>query len=255
MPIAIVVWAGRAALMAAVTAIAVSLQGCMAGSRSISAMDALALSASALAGSENYAFSGELSRYDTSGDVGSRIAFEGKVTDHGNLKMQWKPSELSVLEADDSTLRETYRPLQLLKVLRSDRATASYEEKPTPTKPVQLAVRLDDAVAKQRMAEELRKQLSTLRSMYAQDTKSNKGGKALAILDEADAKLEDAIKSLKVQTVCYWTADPRSWFPFRLKEETELSYMWEGKALNEKRRSETKFHNGADGVTIKGSDD
>ncbi|MFC5469905.1 hypothetical protein ACFPPD_14320 [Cohnella suwonensis] len=253
MPVAIFAPARRAAIWLATAVLTFGLQGCMAGSRSIPAKDALALSASALAGSENYAFAGELSLYDAGGEVGSRSAFEGQVTGHGNLKLQWKPSELSAMETGDSASYETYRPLQLLEALKGDDATAAYAEKPTQSKPVKLVVRLDDEVAKRRVAEELRQQLAMLRSTYATGSKETGVGKAAAILSEAEARMEAAIKSLKVRTVCYWTADPKNWFPSQLKEESQLSYEWEGRSLNEKRSSETNFHNDADGDTIKGS--
>ncbi|RED65885.1 hypothetical protein [Cohnella lupini] len=219
-------------------AILICLQGCMTSSTSLPANEAFALSASALSGSDTYGFAGEVSLFKPGGSIGSKAAYEGEVTLHGNMKMQWINSGLSAASAHSSASR-AYRPLQLLESVNDKSNVISYAEKPMQAKPVQIRIQLNEKAASDRVAEGLREEIKLLRS----DKELLRGDsvKAEQILAAADERLEKALTTLKANTVCLWTADPKSWFPERMREETSLTYVWEGKTYKEKRISETNF--------------
>jgi hypothetical protein len=230
------------------------LSGCMAASNTLPANKALALSASALSGSESYDFDGEVSVFDPGGFVGSRSAYEGEVSSHGNMKIKWKTKDTipvaSSSVSSKSISKTTYRPLQLLESIGAKSAVISYAEQPLPAQPVRLRIQLDDNVAKERVAAGLRADFELLRA----DKELRKGDpeKANQILSDAGQRLETALTTLKVKTVCQWTANPKGWFPSQLTEETVLSYTWDGKPFQEKRISETNFLLKAqDGTIIK----
>lgn len=213
-------------------------QGCHLISSSLPADKAFALSASALSGSERYEFAGEVSVFDPGGYIGGRAAYEGEVTMHGKLSMQWKSAGSASLETN-SRQTTAYRPLQLLESIKGESATITYAEKPVPDQPVRMRIKLDDKVARERLVKVLRDDFALLRA----DNGLLRGdpAKAEQILLDANKRLEEALSTLKVSTVCQWTADPKNWFPSQLKEESTLSYRWDGKPYKEKRISETNF--------------
>ncbi|TFE31814.1 hypothetical protein [Cohnella luojiensis] len=230
------------------------LTGCMAASNTLPADEAFALSASALSGSESYEFDGEVSLLDPGGLVGSRAAYEGEVSLHGNLKMRWKTKESNPVTSDSVKSKPisttAYRPLQLLEYIKAKSAVISYAEQPVPAQPVRLRIQIDENVATERVAAGLREDFKLLLA----DGELRKGNpdKANQILSDADQRLETALTTLKVKTVCQWTANPNGWFPSQLTEETVLSYTWDGKPFQEKRISETNFLLKAqDGTMIK----
>ncbi|WP_239617227.1 hypothetical protein [Cohnella mopanensis] len=226
----------------------ISMQGCMTNPASLSARDALALSASALSGSESYQFAGEVSVLDPGGVVGGRAAYKGEVTMHGKLDMQWKtPTGISQSSINEKTI--TYRPLQLLESVKATNATISYVEEPSSDRPIRMQIKLDDVTAKERVVKQLKEEFTLLRA--DKDLLRGDPVKAEEVLRTSEARLEKALTTLKVSTVCQWTANPKSWFPSRLKEETELSYDWNGKPCKEKRISETNFILKGQGGTMK----
>jgi hypothetical protein len=214
------------------------LQGCMASTTSLPAEKAFALSASALSGVEDYQFKGEVSVIDPRGRVSNTAAFEGEVIGHGNLKMQWKTSEKEATYVKLQGMT-AYKPLQLLKAFNGKSAIITYAQTPADSQNVHFQIKLDDLVAKERIAKGLREELALLRS--ENDLMRGDPVKAEGILNKADERLEAALSSLKVTTVCDWMANQRDWFPYQLKEQTELTYTWNEHSLHEKRVSETNF--------------
>ena len=61
---------------------------------SLPADEAFALSASALSGTENYSFDGDVTVVDPGGWVSDKAKFQGEVSSHGNLKLQWSKTRL-----------------------------------------------------------------------------------------------------------------------------------------------------------------
>ncbi len=222
----------------------VILQGC-ATTSNLSAEDAFALSASALSGSENYGLSGEVSVIDSGGSVANKLAYEGQVTGHGNLNVQWK--SLSAQSAAERPVESNYEPLDLLKSIQDKTAAITYAKGTDPDQ-VQFSIKLDDAVAKRRIADQLRKELKTLE----QDTVllERNPEQSAKVLSNAKTTLEDVLSGLKVSTNCQWYANKRTWFPKKLQEETVLQYRWKGKTYQEKRVSVTNFRQASRNGTI-----
>jgi hypothetical protein len=217
----------------------VCLQGCMSVQPgSMPADKALALSASALSGSEKYGVSGEVSVVDAIGIVANRVSYEGQVTGHGNIKVQWKNASSTSAAASPAD-SNGYEPLDLLKSIQGKTSTIAYTPSVSSPDQVEFTIKLDDAVAKRRIADHLRKDLTAI----GQDKilLQRNPEQAAKVLSKANATLESAIASLKVTTNCLWTANKRTWFPTRLQEETLLQYEWKGKAYQEKRVSVTNF--------------
>lgn len=224
-------------VVAMVSVLLLVLQGCMASPAALSAEEAFALSASALSGIERYRFKGEVSIIDPGGWVSNKAAFEGEVIDHGNLKMQWKTSDLYAASSKPGIT--SYKPLQLLEAINGKSAVITYAEAPIPSQAVHFQIRLDERVAKMRVVKGLREEFALLRSEQGHllgDT-----AKAEEILSKSERRLEEALSSLRVTTVCDWTADPQNWFPHQLKEQTVLTYIWNEQSLQEMRVSRTNF--------------
>ncbi|BBI34557.1 hypothetical protein [Cohnella abietis] len=264
-------------LFGGVMLLVIFLQGCTASTKSMSAEEAFALSASALSGSENYSIDGEISVVDPAGFVGKKAAYEGEVTSHGNLKLSWKASNIAsnsesnpapnnasnnspstiknaapYAESSSATTENmtAYQPLQLLKSLSGKTAVISYAKPAILSQNVNFQIKLDDAVARERIVEGLREEFALLRRESGLLGGDSTG--AEKILGKANKRLEAALSTLKVKTTCYWTANSKNWFPKQLREETVLTYSWEGKALQEMRLSKTNFlHNTQDGTISK----
>jgi hypothetical protein len=236
-------------VIAAASSLLLVLQGCSTSPTSLPAEKAFALSASALSGVEAYRIKGEVFVIDPGGWVSNKATFEGKVMGHGNLKMQWQTSDRQATSVKSQEMA-AYKPLQLLEAIQGNSAVITYAQTPIPSKSVHFQIRLDDLVAKKRVAKGLRQDFALLRSEkgYLQGDPV----KAEEILSKAEERLEAALSSLKVTTVCDWTANPRDWFPHQLKEQTVLTYTWNEQILQEKRVSETNFlKHAADGTMIK----
>ncbi|WP_027084195.1 hypothetical protein [Cohnella panacarvi] len=222
------------------------LQGCMnAGTSNLSAEDAFALSASALSGSESYGLSGEVSVIDSGGFVANKLAYEGEVTGHGNLNVQW--TSLSAKAAAERPVESNYEPLDLLKSIQDKTAVIKYAGGTVPDQ-VRFTIKLDDAVAKRRIADQLRKELSALEQDKVLLERNPR--QSAKVISNAKTTLEDVLSGLKVTTNCEWYANKRTWFPKKLQEETVLQYEWKGKAYREKRVSVTNFRAASRSGTI-----
>ncbi|TVY00666.1 hypothetical protein [Cohnella terricola] len=224
------------------------LSGCLGASIRVPADQAFALSASALSGSDNYAFTGEMAVINPGGKVGSRASYEGEVSDHGNLKVQWKNLS-TTSESTARTNRIDYRPLQILETINGQTATISYSEKPIASQPVSLQIQLDEKTAKERISSGLKKEMALVRADSVLVGRHPE--RSEEILTAADKRLERMLSTLKATTVVHWKANPKNWFPYQMKEETVLSYEWQGKPYQEKRTAETNFLVRNQGGTIK----
>lgn len=241
----------RRRVLAAISAFGVLLAllaACAAAGARHSPEQALALSASALSGSDNYSFDGELSIYDPLGAVATQSQFAGKVTGHGHLNIQWTGGAMQAGQAEARTGQ--YQPLGLLEAIRSRHAFVAYADRPARKGAVQLQIDLKPETAKTRVANDLRAGLAVLQQDWSQkELKPDERRQAQAILDRAERQLEETLATLTVQTRCLWIADGKTWFPQQMSEHTELTYMRSGKTYREKREAVTRFlPSGRDGT-------
>jgi hypothetical protein len=225
-----------------------NLQSCNSFQASLPPEQAFALSASALSGIDNYTFDGEVTMFDPTGIVGSKAAYIGEVKGHKNVKLQWKNANMLSIQ-DKSQSKTSYQPLQLLESINSKNAVIAYAEPPSSNRPVHFLIKLDETVARDRVIAGLRADFALISKkdvlLRRDPVKANK------IISQSKKRLEAALATLKVTTVCDWTAEPKNWLPRRVREETVLAYKWDDKPCTEKRISETNFlHSGRDG-TIK----
>lgn len=234
------------------------LQGCLnAGPESKPAPEAFALSASALSGVESYGVDGEVAIYNASGALLRKSSFDGTVTNHDRVKIQWKRqsalSAQSVTTTKTSVVRQTYEPLGLLASIRDKTASISYNLQAAEANEdrVSFAIALDDDVAKKRIQTELMDELSALEADKTLLSANPK--EAAAVLARAKKTLDAALSSLRVTTNCVWTADRKTWFPTRLQEDTALEYEWNGRTVTEKRAAVTNFRKNAGSDTIGGA--
>jgi hypothetical protein len=224
------------------------LQGCIPSSSSMPANKAFALSASALSGSENYAFDGKVSLINPAGFVGSEASYEGVVIGHGDLRIQWKDANTHAVSVK-SPSKISYQPLKLLAAIKGNSAVIAYAKTPSPNSPVHFQIKLDDKVAREREVAGLRADFALL----SNESNLLRGNpvEARKIISRSKKKLEAALATLKVTTVCNWTADPKDWFPRQMSEETALAYTWNGMPCREKRISVTNFLHNAQNGTMK----
>ncbi|MFC5703466.1 hypothetical protein ACFPVX_19430 [Cohnella faecalis] len=222
------------------------LSGCLGAKTELPADQAFARSASALSGTDHYGFTGEVAVVGVSGFVAGRSTYKGEVSDHGLLNIKWNGAGASQGELTTANTEKegsaSLHPFQLLKALENGTATISYDEAAASPAAVVFRIRLTDESARQRMADGLKAEMAQLRDSL---NESKLGGarkaEAEAVLRDADKTLAAALSTLSAETECVWTADRRTWFPSRLKEETKLSYTWQGKPREERRVSETNF--------------
>lgn len=214
------------------------LQGCALWPASMPAEKAFGLSASALSGSERYGFNGEVAVVDAGGWVANRAKYKGEVVGHGKLNMEVTPSQQGTA-ANSQQPAPGFQPLQLLQAINNGSASISYVERPNRSEPVQFRIKLDKDVARKRIATSLKGDLAAVRNEKAFAGKNREA--AEKVLRRADKTLDEALSTLQVSTVCLWSADPRTWFPRRLKEETVLEYRLGGRSYREKRVSVTNF--------------
>lgn len=216
------------------------LAACASASTRHSPEEALALSASALSGSDDYGFDGVLSIYDPFGAVVNRSRFTGKVTGHGRLDIQWHGGTLQAEQA--AAPAGPYRPLRLLEAIQSRHAVVAYDDPVARDGVVRLRIDVKPDAAKARVADDLRAGLAALRDEWGRKALSpERERQAKAILDRAERQLEETLATLTVQTRCQWQADGHTWFPRQMTEHTELTYERAGRTYREKREAVTRF--------------
>jgi hypothetical protein len=152
------------------------------------------------------------------------------------VKLSWRTPGALTTNARDAYRPGSYRPLKLLEIMNGRNAAIAYVGGTAADGSVRLRIKLNDKTAKDRIAGELRQEMESLRTGNLAG-----GNREKELLATAERRLEEALATLSVDTVVYWTADSKSWFPERMKEETALSYRWKGKAFSEKRICLTNF--------------
>ncbi|THF74229.1 hypothetical protein [Cohnella fermenti] len=133
----------------------------------------------------------------------------GKLADQSSFDGEIDGHRLAAL----SSAAAWSRPLAIIAYLEARGTDVKYVK--VDSDEVELELRLDGEAAKRRMAEELRARMNAVE--------------------------QETLDTLSVATVCRWTADRRTWFPKKLREQTELSYSQDGRRYSEKRISETIF--------------
>jgi hypothetical protein len=228
------------------------LSGCRPGVRSMSADKAFALSASALSGSDRYGLTGVVSIFDPNGVRSGTTRYQGEVTGHGKFNLHRMEGASLVRTRAVAGGSSSFQPLQLLSDVQHHTADVTYADHAYENDTVRLQVKLTDAAANKRIADDLRSELRSLRGdMKKRSLKPAQRKQAEAALDRADRRLNEALSTLKVTTVCLWTADRNTWFPRQMTEDTRLSYQWNGRTYREKRVSETNFLRGGGNDTIR----
>ncbi|TJY43281.1 hypothetical protein E5161_05130 [Cohnella pontilimi] len=239
----------------ALLCLALTSTGCMQRAEGMPADKAFALSASALSGSDSYGVAGEIAVYDPNGAIAGKSRYEGEVTGHGKINVKWSDSSPLVRTQAAGTQKgqPAFPPLQLLNEVKHGKATVKYADRSNEDRVVKLLVTLDENTATKRIAEGLRAEIRGLRTDVTGKSLSAKQRKqAEDVLSKADRTLDEALSTLRVRTVCLWTADRSTWFPRQMREETVLSYRWNGKPYREKRVSETNFLRGGSNGTMGG---
>ncbi|MFC4305826.1 hypothetical protein [Cohnella boryungensis] len=226
----------KAAGLCAGLALLIGETSCMGPGTGMAAEQAFAMSASALSGAESYGLAGEIALYEPGGKLGSKAAYKGEVRQHGNVKLSWRTPGALTANAKNAYRPAGYRPLKLLEVMNGRNAAMAFVGGTSADGSVRLRIKLNDKTAKDRIAGELRQEIENLRTGNLAG-----GSREKELLATAERRLEEALATLSVDTVVYWTADSKSWFPKRMKEETALSYRWKGKAFSEKRICLTNF--------------
>lgn len=226
------------------------LQGCMAASTSLSADEAFALSASALSGIDRYSIEGEVVILGPAGKVSGKAGYEGEVTGHGNLKLKWRAMSANAASDKNHTVT-SYQPLKLLELFNEKSTVIQYSEASKPKGKIHFNIKLNDRIALDRVKADLRAELKLLRS--ESDLLKRAPKESDRILTRAEKRLEQALETLRVTTVCDWTANQKDWLPQQFKEQTVMTYTWNNQSYKEERTSVTHFHLNDQDDTIKGS--
>ncbi|MBB6671132.1 hypothetical protein [Cohnella nanjingensis] len=175
--------------------------------------EAFALTASALSGDDRFAYQGESSAYDGAGRLRRRMSFGGEVANHRIVALSGEAHGTGEAGASAS-------PLALVKAVERHAASVAYAPEQRKGE-VTLKLVLAPAAAQRRMADDLQGQLPP-----------------------------EALRTLSASTVCWWTADRRTWFPLRLREESAIRYRLSGKSHEERRTVVTSFQRSPDSGTI-----
>ncbi len=230
----------RFAGTAAAAAFLMFLSACAGNGETVSAEKAFTLSASALAGTDNFRFDGEVSIFDPNGVLAVYSQYAGKVTGHGELELQWSGGGAAQARASEGP--PAFHPLQLLEAVRMRDAKVSRAGTPGMKDTVLLRIELEPEAASDQLAEGLRSEIAKLKEETAgRELTPEEREQAGSLLANAEQSLEAALSSLKAQSVYYWEADRDSWFPLELTERTTLTYEWRGKTCTENRSSATHF--------------
>ncbi|MCC3372968.1 hypothetical protein [Cohnella sp. REN36] len=210
-------WKGALRLLAIAlfaTAMLAAGSGCARRAPDKPPAEAFALSASALSGDNRFAYTGEAAAYDGQGVLVSRVPYGGEVTHH-------RLAALSGAGAEASTQRGLERPLELVSAAEREAVSVAYAPERRAGE-VSLRLVLSPGAAQRRMREALR-----------------------------DTLPAEALRTLHADTVVWWTADRRTWFPIRMREESVVRYRSDGRDREERRTSVTDFHRTPDSDTIR----
>lgn len=239
--------------LCALALIGLSLSGCLADWNRLTAEEAFARSASALAGYDYFAFDGNVALYAPGGNVEKQSEFRGEVAGHKTAALEWDRENVPAQEKGG-------HPLSLLKIMQSQAKSVAFA--PDSEKgAVALAIQVRPEAATARLKDSIRERMASVREEIESGPAepgtlptagAGNGGRKQAerILAEAEKELEAALSTLKVETECLWTADSKTWFPKRMTETTVLTYALNGKTYTEKRTSVTNFRLDPGGDTM-----
>lgn len=236
----------------------IALSSCGEGKDSVSPSQAFALSASALSGSDQYRLRGEITINDHRAGRTERLWYTGDVTGHGHLSLRWSDRPANAdqtmgnghnslnneISSNAKILHNTRygKPLSLLNAMQNAAANVTYTDSNVGDGSVRLRIELSADAARKRIADSLQDELNRLRSDWRdQQLNSAQRQRGDDELQRASRQLAAILPTLQVQTICYWTADRKSWFPRSMREQTEIAYQWQGKTVRETRAADTYF--------------
>jgi hypothetical protein len=234
-------WAKAWALTAAVGLLA----GCVTAGSGKPASKILALSVSAIEGQDHFGYEGEVALIGPAGKVAESGRFRGAVFGHRPLAATWSGLP------EPSAVRRN-EPLQLVRDLRQNVARAAYARGSGQPGTVTVRVELPPEAARRRIADALRRDLASVRAQALEATAKAASGsetvrlrqlqsRAEQTIGQAQQELDRMLATLEVSTVCYWTADRKTYFPLELREQTTLRYKRGGRDAVEKRVAVTRF--------------
>lgn len=229
----------------------IALPACGVGETNVTPAQAFALSASALSGSDRYRLKGEITVRDSREGRTERIWYAGEVTGHGHLSLQWSDRPPTAVQSKNSAdipngnhagSIKSDKPLSLLNAMQNANVNVTYAELNARDKNVRLRIELSEADARKRIANSLQGELDRLDKEW-RERKLNAAQRRQgeAELRRARHQLAAILPTLQVQTVCYWTADRKTWFPRSMLEQTEIVYQWQGESVKESREAATYF--------------
>lgn len=190
----------------------------------------LNLSIAGLAGTDQYAFSGQTTIYTAEGFASAPRTFQGHIEEHTKLHAK-----------DDDGEKLEWSPIELLEKVKNADKKVSFNEAASTADTVALHIVLNDEDANKLWKEQLQEEMNALAAKAPLEEGAYK--KAwMKELAQSRKQLDRMLKSLQVQAQYDVLIDRDSLVPLKLAEHTVFHYSLSGQDKQEKRDTNVTFN-------------
>ncbi|MCM3626345.1 hypothetical protein M3194_03040 [Paenibacillus glycanilyticus] len=189
----------------------------------------LNLSIAGLAGTDQYAFSGQTTIYTAEGFATAPRTFKGHIEEHTRLHAQ----------GDDGEELE-WSPIELLQKVKNANKKVSFNEAASSADTVALHVVLNDKDANKLWKEQLQQEMNKLAAKAPLEEGAYKTA-WMKEFNDSRKQMDNMLKSLQVQSQYDVLIDRGSLVPLKLKEHTIFHYSLSGQDKQEKRDTNVSF--------------
>ncbi|SFD61624.1 hypothetical protein SAMN05216378_0666 [Paenibacillus catalpae] len=190
----------------------------------------LNLSIAGLAGTDQYAFSGQTTIYTAEGFANAPRTFQGHIEEHTKLHAQNEDGE-----------ELSWSPIELLEKLKKADKKVSFNEAASTADLVALHVELNDKDANKLWKDQLQEEMNALESKAPLQEGAYKDA-WMKEFNQSRKQMDNMLKSLQVKSQYDVLIDRGSLVPLKLAEHTIFHYSLSGKDKQEKRDTNVSFN-------------
>ncbi|GLX68369.1 hypothetical protein MU1_27140 [Paenibacillus glycanilyticus] len=187
------------------------------------------MSIAGLAGTDQYAFSGQTTIYSAEGWAYAPRTFQGRIEEHTNLHAK-----------GDDGKDLAWSPIELLNKVKSADKKVSFNKAATTADTVALLVQLNEEDANKLWKEQLQQEMNVLAAKAPLEDGAYKKAWTKEY-NQSREQMEQMLKSLQVQSQYEVLIDRSSLVPLKLAEHTSFKYSLSGQKKQEKRDTSVTF--------------
>jgi hypothetical protein len=209
-------------------AVSLALAGCSNASRPPE--EWLNLSIAGLAGTDQYAFSGQTTIYTAEGLANAPRTFQGHIEEHTKLHAQTENGE-----------DLAWSPIELLEKVKHADKKVSFNEAASTAETVALHIQLNDKDANELWKQQLQEEMNALEAKAPLEDGAYKDA-WMKEFNQSRKQMDNMLKTLQVQSQYDVLIDRDNLVPLKLAEHTVFHYALSGKSKQEKRDTNVSFN-------------